>query len=153
MLFRSSRMRGKRLVKKAARSGLPNLAGFRGNAIPTLIHGIPSESVERVYLLYPCPWVRNSQRKNRWYVHPIMPHLVRILKKGGLLIWASDQKFYIDEAAFVSENIYKMKPLVCGPISLNPYNDLQDFPSGRTKFEQTFLRQGMPCYEAIVTKS
>lgn len=144
--------RGKRLVRKTERSGLANVAGLRGNAIPTLINGVPTGSLERVYLLYPCPWPKMSQRRNRWYLHPVMPHLVRILKPGGLQIWASDQKFYIDEARYVLETVYGLRVLVHGPIAPNPYNGLEYFPDGRTKFERTFLSQGQPCYELIVSR-
>ena len=144
-----ARDRGTRLVRKAKRSGLPNLAGFRGNAIPALLHGIPAGSVDRVFILYPCPWVKNSQRKNRWYLHPIMPHLARILKPGGELVWASDQKFYIDECQWVSEQRHPLHTLKVGTISPNEWNGLEPFPTGRTKFERTFLGQGQPCYELV----
>jgi len=147
------RMRGNRLVHRAERAALPNVWAYRGNAIPALIHGVPSESVDRLYILYPCPFPKSSQRKNRWYLHPLMPHLKRILKPGGLLIWASDQKFYIDEARYVCESHFEMNPLVHGEISPNPYNDLELFPGGRTKFEASFLGSGQPCYELIVKKS
>lgn len=147
-----SKMRGQRLVRKVAKTQRPNLFGFRGNAIPTLIHGVPTSAIERVYLMYPCPWPKNAQRKNRWYLHPIMPHLVRVLRKDGLMIWTSDQKFFIDEARWVCETIYGLKVLAHGEIAPNPYNHLDQFPGGRTKFEQCFLRQGQPCYEVIVQK-
>ena len=147
-----SKERGRRLVRKAGKSGLNNIAAFRGNAIPALIHCVPTASVDRVYILYPCPWQKNAQRKNRWYLHPIMPHLVRILKEGGLLIWASDQKFYIDEAHFVCREKYGLTPLAHGELAPNPYNDLDRFPGGRTKFESSFLTQGQPCYELVVRK-
>jgi tRNA (guanine-N7-)-methyltransferase len=146
------RMRGNTLVQKASRSGLKNLAAFRGNAIPVLVNGIPSQSVECVYILYPCPWTRNAQRRNRWYLHPIMPHIVRILKPGGRIVWASDQKFFIDEARFVCEMKYDLVPLIHGPLEPNAFNELAAFPGGRTKFETTFLQQGLPCYELIVEK-
>ncbi len=147
------RMRGKRLLKRAKTKALSNLAAYRGNAIPVLVTGAPTTSVERLYILYPCPWPKNSQRKNRWYLHPIMPHLIRILKPGGLLIWASDQKFYIDEAQFVCQSVYQLEVLAHGPIAPNSFNNLQEFPEGRTKFEATFLAAGNPCYELIVRKS
>lgn len=147
-----SKTRGVRLVRKAAKSGLDNLAAFRGNAIPALIHGIPDRSVDRVYILYPCPWQRNSQRKNRWYLHPIMRHLVRILRPKGTLVWASDQKFYIDEARLVCERHHGMKVHEHGPIEPNPYNSLDLFPGGRTKFERTFLAAGQPCYELVAER-
>lgn len=144
--------RGKTLVRKTERSLLPNLASFRGNAIPALINEIPTESIERVYLLYPPPWPRNPQRKNRWYLHPIMVHLVRVLKKGGLLIWASDQEYYINEAAHVCDKRFGMETLAHGPLSMNSYNALDIFPEGRTKFERTFRAEGQNCYELICRK-
>jgi len=146
------RMRGNRLEYRAQREGLKNLAAFRGNVIPPLIHGIPSESLERIYILYPCPWPKTSQRKNRWYVHPVMPHIARILRPGGLLIWASDQKFYIDEAKYVCESKYALKTLSHGELKVNDLNDLDKFAGGRTKFEHYFLASGQPCYELISQK-
>ena len=145
--------RAQRLVRKASKSGLGNLAGFRGNAIPTLINGVPTASVERIYILYPCPWPKNAHRKHRWYLHPVMPHLVRILKPGGRLVWASDQRFYIDEARYVCESVYRMRVDAYGELTVNPFNDLEHFPEGRTKFERTFRAQGLPCHELVVTKS
>lgn len=146
------RMRGNRLIYRASRKQLANVSAFRGNAIPALIHGIPEQSLERIYLLYPCPWPKTAHRKNRWYLHPIMPHLVRVLKPGGLLIWASDQRFYVDEAHYVCERHYGLETLAHGVLQTNPYNDLEEFPSGRTKFEHNFLKAGQACHELIVRK-
>ncbi len=146
------KLRGQRLVRKAAKTEARNWVGLRGNAIPALIHGVPSERLERIYVMYPCPWPKNSQRKHRWYMHPIMPHLVRTLEPGGLILWASDQQFYIDEAKWVCESIYGLTTLNHGPIKANRHNHLDQFQGGRTKFERSFLESGQPCYELIVQK-
>lgn len=147
-----SRMRGKRLLHRASRANLPNLRGVRGNAIAALITEVPTQSVEKIFILYPCPWVRTSQRLNRWYLHPIMFHLYRALKPGGLLVWASDQEFYIREAQYVCEQRYQMRPLICGALAPNEFNHLNQFPAGRTKFEATFQSAGTSCFELIVQK-
>lgn len=146
------RMRGKALVKKNQTLNLNNFKGVRGNAIPLLLTGVPDNRIERLYILYPCPWPKSSQRHNRWHLSAAMNHLFRILKPGGLLIWASDQKFYIDEAHYVCEKAYGMQTLAVGQVTPNPYNDLENFPGGRTKFERNFLSQGQPCYELVVAK-
>jgi tRNA G46 methylase TrmB len=117
-----------------------------------MVRGVPDARIDRTYILYPCPWPKTAHRRNRWYLHPIMPHLVRTLKPGGRLVWASDQEFYIDEARFVCESRYGLEVLAHGAISPNPYNDLEAFPGGRTKFERTFLEGGQPCYELVVRK-
>lgn len=146
------RHRGKRLLRRALRDPMANLHAVRGNAISALIQEIPHESIERIYILYPCPYPKTSQRKNRWYLHPLMGRLAWILKPGGLLIWASDQKFYIEEARYVCEKKFALKTLACGAIQPNPYNDLENFPAGRTKFEQSFFQSEVPCFELIVRK-
>ncbi len=147
------KIRSSRMIQKFVKSQLPNIQGFRGNAIPALITGIPSESIERIYILYPCPWPKNAHRKNRWYLHTVMAHLVRILKPGGLLIWASDQEFYIREATFVSESKYQLKTLLSSTLAPNAFNNLADFIHGRTSFESKFLSMNQPCYELISQKS
>jgi tRNA (guanine-N7-)-methyltransferase len=146
------RMRGNRLMHRANRAGLQNVSAHRGNIIPALIHGIPDASLDRIYILYPCPWPKTSHRKNRWYLHPIMPHLKRALKPGGLLIWASDQQFYIEEAEYVSRKKYELETLAFGPLAPNEYNNLSEFPPGRTKFEATFRASGLSCFELVSKK-
>lgn len=143
------RMRGKRLERRVQKLGTKNVIGLRGNAIPTFIRDVPEKSLDRIYILYPCPFPKNSQRKNRWYLHPVMPHLVRALKPGGWILWASDQEFYIREAKWICEQIYKMKTLAHGPLSPNPYNELEKFNGARSKFEADFLGRGHTCHELI----
>ncbi|MFM8269045.1 MAG: tRNA (guanine(46)-N(7))-methyltransferase TrmB [Pseudomonadota bacterium] len=147
------RMRGKRLVRRSQECGLTNFLGIRGNAISAFMTGIASETLERVYILYPCPWPKNAHRKHRWHFHPTMLKLVAALEKNGHLILASDQKFYVDEAHYVCTQKYGLEVLRHGEISPHPLNALELFPKGRTKFEQSFLAQGQPCYELIVKKS
>lgn len=146
------RMRGKRLARRTVESGLPNFLGIRGNAISAFFTQIPAQSLERVYILYPCPWPKNSQRKHRWHFHPVLPQILSALEMGGKLILASDQKFYVDEAHYVFQKKSELKILKYGPISPHELNALHLFPEGRTKFERTFLSVGQPCYELILEK-
>lgn len=141
------RMRGKKFAQRVAKANLKNLAGFRGNVLPPVMHEAPPESLDRIYILYPCPWPKMSQRKNRWYVHPFMPHLLKALKVGGQVIWASDQAFYIEEAKYVCETKFGLRTVAHGPV-VPP----AEFATGRTKFERTFLASGQPCYELISEK-
>ena len=61
------RHRARRLVNRSKRLGRENFVGLRGNAIPTMVQSIPDASLERLYILYPAPWPKNTHRKNRWH--------------------------------------------------------------------------------------
>lgn len=146
------RQRGRRLERIAQRVARPNFVGKRGNLIPTMAHAVPAGSLERLYLLYPCPWPKTGQRNNRWYLHPVMPSFVASLRPGGVMVIASDQRFYVDEAAFVLANRYGFRIESHGVLAPNAWNELAAFPEGRTKFERTFLANGQPCYEVVATR-
>lgn len=146
------RMRGKRLARRTQESGLSNFLGIRGNAISAMMTSIPAETLERIYILYPCPWPKNSHRKHRWHFHPMMEKLVAALEEKGHLILASDQKFYVEEAHYICAKKYGLNIIKFGEISPHPLNALEFFPNGRSKFEQTFLAENQPCYELIAQK-
>lgn len=140
------------LIKRARRAGVTNLHPLRGNAVTTLLTAIPEGSVERLFILYPCPWPKPSHRKNRWYLHPIMPHFLKCLRPGGILVWASDQAFYLEEARYACRARFGLEELAYGPLTPSDYNCLALLPAGRSKFEQTFLAEGKTCHELIVRK-
>lgn len=146
------RKRGTRLEMKAARSRHGNWAGLRGNAISVLEREVPAGALSRIYILYPSPWPKNGHRKNRWYLHPVMPKIVETLKPGGEMIWASDQNFYIQEAHWVMENTFGFETLSMGPLQPNEWNELSHFPKGRSKFEASFMGAGLPCFELVCRK-
>lgn len=146
------RMRGKRIVRRSDEAQLNNFIGIRGNAITTAMTGLPPQSCERIYILYPCPWPKNSQRKHRWHFHPVMPKLVEALELGGLFILASDQKFYVEEAHYVATTQYDLEVIKFGEVSPHPLNSVDLFPEGRTKFERSFLASRQPCYELLLRK-
>ncbi|MEZ4749725.1 MAG: hypothetical protein R3B54_03590 [Bdellovibrionota bacterium] len=146
------RHRGKTLETRALRAGLDNFIGLRANAVPWVMHHIPDRALDRVYILYPCPWPKTSERKNRWYLHPFMEILLRKIRPGGHLIWASDQEFYIEEAAYTCDKKFSLRQLKKGVLTPHPLNFLDRFPSGRTKFESGFLSTQQPCFELLVEK-
>lgn len=140
------------LIRRASKAGLRNLHAVRGNAVPIVFAGIPANSVDRLFILYPCPWPKPSHRKNRWYLHPAMPRIVEVIRPGGLLVWASDQSFYLEEARYACAQRFGLEIVSHGQLAPGPYNCLDRMPGGRSKFERTFLEKGEPCYELIVRK-
>ncbi|MCB0405034.1 MAG: hypothetical protein KDD51_09625 [Bdellovibrionales bacterium] len=146
------RHRGKTLESRAQKAGLDNFVGLRANAVPWVLHYVPEGALDRVYILYPCPWPKTSERKNRWYLHPFMEILLRKLRSGGHIIWASDQQFYIEEAAYTCDKKFSLRQIKKGELSPHPLNFLDRFESGRTKFEVDFLSKQQPCFELLVEK-
>ncbi len=146
------RHRGRHLLHRSKKINLDNFFAIKGNAITAIMNELPNESIDRVYILYPCPYPKTSQRKNRWYLHPVMSHLARVLKISGLFIWASDQSFYLEEARYVCEKKFGMDILVHGKVSPHDYNHLLTFPMGRTKFERCFFKNKLQCFELIAQK-
>lgn len=146
------RYRGKTLEKRSEKAALSNFWGVRANAIPWVLHFVPENQVSRIYVLYPCPWPKTSERKNRWYLHPFMRVLLSKLAPGGHLVWASDQQFYIEEATYSCQQKFGLNILKSGELSPHPLNMLSHFPQGRSKFEADFLKRGQPCFELIAQK-
>ncbi len=145
------RMRAKSLLKRAKKHALENLIAIRGNIIPFIVNIDKKEWLDRIFILYPCPWPKKRHRKNRWYFHPIMSHLVTALKTNGKIIWASDEKFYIEEAFITLEKYFGLKTISYGLIEPNSYNGF--IICGRSKFEKEFFSNKKDCFELVVEKT
>jgi tRNA (guanine-N7-)-methyltransferase len=61
-----------------------------------LLSKLPGASLERIYLLYPDPWPKARQNKRRFVSVDSLAEMVRVLKPGGLLLFASDIADYVD---------------------------------------------------------
>ncbi len=60
-----------------------------------LLEALPEASVERVYLLYPDPWPKARHNKRRFVSAENLAQIHRVLKPGGLLLFASDIADYV----------------------------------------------------------
>jgi len=133
-------LRGGNMLKRFAAAGRENLFGIHGNITPILAR-FPEQFFNQITVLYPNPWWPVKHRKKRWAYHPILPHLVKLLKPGGILTVTSNEAFYLSEWAYTLEhhpNIADMVSVYAGPIQEN---------EGRTHFETRFLEEGTPCGE------
>ena len=61
-----------------------------------LLEALPDASLERIYLLYPDPWPKLRQNKRRFVNAEILTQFHRVLKPGGLLLFASDIVDYVE---------------------------------------------------------
>lgn len=61
-----------------------------------LLPKLGAQSLERIYLLYPDPWPKARQNKRRFVNADNLAQMARVLKPGGLFLFASDIADYID---------------------------------------------------------
>ena len=74
-----------------------NLANVRihdADARP-LLEALPDHGFARIYLLYPDPWPKARHNKRRFVSPETLLHIHRILKPGGLFLFASDIDDYV----------------------------------------------------------
>jgi tRNA (guanine-N7-)-methyltransferase len=67
---------------------------FDGDAL-ALLPRLPAASIDRVFLLYPDPWPKRRQRKRRFVSQATLAELARVVRPGGLFLFASDIDDYI----------------------------------------------------------
>jgi len=61
-----------------------------------LLEALPDASLERIFLLYPDPWPKARHAKRRFVSAETLSHFHRLLKPGGLFLFASDIANYVD---------------------------------------------------------
>ena len=60
-----------------------------------LLEALPDASLDRIYLLYPDPWPKARHAKRRFVSAETLGHFHRLLKPGGLFLFASDIADYV----------------------------------------------------------
>jgi release factor glutamine methyltransferase len=96
---------------------------------------LPSNCLKRIYVLFPDPWPKNSQKKRRIICEPRLKLFHEKLQKKGGLFFASDIDDYSDQ--------------VFSLLDKSPYFDLIDNPSNKphdnyiqTKYHSKALSEG-----------
>lgn len=59
-----------------------------------LLPALPDRSLDRVFLLFPDPWPKVRHHKRRFVSQGNLDELARVLKPGGLLLFATDHADY-----------------------------------------------------------
>ena len=75
--------------------GLRNIR-IHDDDVRYLLEALPAQCLDRIYLLYPDPWPKVRHHKRRLVNPDSLGHFHRILRPGGLFIFASDIADYVD---------------------------------------------------------
>lgn len=119
---------------------LDNLYCIHADAIAWVVHAIPPNCLDKVFILYPNPEPHNANQ--RWLNMPFFEFLLSRLKVNGSIILASNILSYIEEAEQQASNVWQV-PVI---------KQLVPKDSQRTHFEMKYLARGQLCWQLILTK-
>jgi tRNA (guanine-N7-)-methyltransferase len=88
-----------KLLSLIETNDLTNISIHPGDARELFEH-LPEGSLERIYLLYPDPWPKTRHHRRRLVSPENLQHFHRLLKPGGLFIFASDIAHYVQWTLF-----------------------------------------------------
>lgn len=121
---------------------LNNVVPIHSNAIWWITHYVQPHSVDRYFILYPNPYPKDPQK--RFFQMPFMGWLKETMKDGATLTFATNEKFYMEEAIELGTQVWKFK------LKENRIINSQEKP--RTHFEKKYLSRGESCYNVIFEK-
>ena len=84
-----------KLLGRVDELGLKNIRLYDDDATQVL-DWLPEGSVDRIYLLYPDPWPKRKHWKRRFVSQVNLERFHRVLKPGGLFLFASDIDTYVN---------------------------------------------------------
>ena len=103
---------------------------------------LPTESVQKFYLLFPDPWPKRRHHRRRLFTEDFLHSIHRSLVTGGLLHIATDQLDYFQQIQRVAAGDSRFQRI-----------DIEDEgPLPTTKFERRFRDQGLPIYRLSLRK-
>lgn len=117
-----------------------NLTLLRDDAVHWASAHVRDECLEGVFILYPNPYPKASQKNKRFPYMPFMNVLALGLKNGALLTLATNEPWYFLEACELLPRHFQLDlhaARVCDPSQ-----------APRSNFEAHFFALGMLCYEA-----
>ncbi len=90
--------RVRKIWSKRENEQLDNLFIVSGEAWTFAHHYLPEGSVEEVFINFPDPWPKLRHEKHRLIKHRLIVELSRVVKKGGVVHFTTDDRDYLDAA-------------------------------------------------------
>jgi tRNA (guanine-N7-)-methyltransferase len=130
--------RARKIAKKSAREGLPNIRVLRIEATYAVERLFPPSSVDSITILFPDPWPKRRHHKNRLIQLPFLVLCSKVLKPKGWLAIKTDNQNYFQ---YISETL-SICPHFKPWLEANPEQLLPEL----TDFEKDFLKEGRPIH-------
>ena len=133
-------------VLKCARraAGLKNLRIINTDARYMLREIFADESLERIFMQFPCPWSKNTDAHKRVTAKDFSDGLAAVLKIGGVFEMLTDDEAYSLEVKSV---LGSHEALEFSCYEVNPVREIT------TKYERKWLEEGRNIYRVTFTKT
>ena len=122
---------------------IANLQPIHADALPWVVHGLPPQSIAKLFILYPNPEPKNPAQ--RWLNMPFFGFLLSRLQDGAEIVLASNIPAYLGEAEQQARAVWQLpvtRHVVSGDVA----------GAGRTHFEVKYLARGESCGELRMLK-
>ena len=107
---------------------------------------INDESIEGIFLNFSDPWPKKRHTKRRLTSETFLKEYYRILKKGGHLVFKTDNlDLFTYSLEVISDSSFKL-------IEANYSYDGKDDFDALTEYEKSFREEGQPIYRLILEK-
>ncbi len=130
-------------ARRALAAGLGNVRIMHGDARFLLRHCFSPESVERVFMNFPCPWPKTRHASRRVTVPHFADLLSYLIAPGGSFELATDVDWYAEEAA---ETISAPGVFRADPIEVDPKRPYV------TKYERKWRAMGKSTWHLVLHK-
>lgn len=124
---------------------LKNIFPIIGEAANWLPGLITQDSLAHIYLLYPNPYPKESQRNKRWHCSSFFHFLLYALKKGGWIELRTNEDWLYKESKQTFKKDWKLS-LSCD----QPLRGPQSFYA--SAFEKKYLTRGEECFRLVFQK-
>ena len=133
-------------VLKCARraAGLGNLRIINTDARFMLRELFRDESLERIFMQFPCPWSKNADAHRRVTAKDFADGLAAVLKVGGTFEMLTDDELYSQEVRNV---LGSHEALTLSGYEVSPKREIT------TKYERKWLDEGKNIYRVSFTKT
>ncbi len=116
-----SRKRTFKTSERLAKRNIENYRVINGEGESILKLFFPSNSIDEANILFPDPWLKKQQWKNRIFKPSFVIQLIRILKSGGKIFFTSDIREYALEVYNLLSQFKELKNTFTNPIEVNIY--------------------------------
>ncbi len=131
-------------LSRAERLGLQNVRLLCGDARFLVRECFPDDSVERIYMSFPCPWPKERHARRRVTSEGFSGTLASVLKVGGVFEMATDEGWYADE---VESILGSHAALRLAERRLNFRREIT------TKYERKWLGMGKDIHHLYIEKT